>query len=222
MNIFRAINRWVRPYMYDDEIVEPKKERKTTKKKVKVSKITKEDKKPTELDAVSRGELGVRIITLNEQLDEDSAFQRLDKSHSHIAYYFHSHNRHQIAVRFEPQSGFRYYKRNEQKRKSFKPLLYPMYQRFDKTHLIPVGFHGSESDPRLLIGWSSTLNRGGIKKHEDKVTNINQAHTIYWFVDVEKHRDSGGAYWTSTVWFEDGELLDKKKFYDKSKFHWPN
>ncbi|MCG1060635.1 hypothetical protein PZN54_11100 [Staphylococcus capitis] len=220
MNVFRAINRWVRPYMYDDEIKIPKKERKETKKQVKLTKITKAHKKPTELEAVKRGQLGVKLITLKEVLDKDSAFQRLDKSDSHIAYYFHSSNKHQIAVRFEPQSGFRYYKRNDIKRKNFKPLIYPKYESSDKTHLIPVGFHGSENDPRLLIGWSSKLNRGGIKKHEEKVININQNHTIYWFVDVEKHRDSGGAYWTSTVWFEDGSLLDEKKFYDKSKFHW--
>ena len=189
MNVFRAINRWVRPYMYDDEIKIPKKERKETKKQVKLTKITKAHKKPTELEAVKRGQLGVKLITLKEVLDKDSAFQRLDKSDSHIAYYFHSSNKHQIAVRFEPQSGFRYYKRNDIKRKNFKPLIYPKYESSDK-------------------------------KHEEKVININQNHTIYWFVDVEKHRDSGGAYWTSTVWFEDGSLLDEKKFYDKSKFHW--
>ncbi|HCU8763828.1 TPA: hypothetical protein OVG04_002641 [Staphylococcus aureus] len=220
MNILRSINKWVRPYMYDDEIKTPPKKRKETKKKVKVKKLTKNDKKPTELDAVKRGEIGIKMITVNYALDKDSAFQRLDKSHSHIAYYHHTREKHQIAVRFEPQSGFRYYQRNERKRRNFKPLIEPKYEAWDKTHLIPVGFHGSENDPRLLIGWSSRLNRGAIKKHEDKVTNVNQGHTIYWFVDVEKHRESGGAYWTSTVWFEDGSLVDEQKFYDKSKFHW--
>ncbi|WP_158262027.1 hypothetical protein [Staphylococcus gallinarum] len=43
---------------------------------MKVNKITKNNKKPTELDAVNRGELGVKIITLNNQLDNESAFQK--------------------------------------------------------------------------------------------------------------------------------------------------
>ena len=221
MNIFRAINKWIAPYKYDNEIEQTKKERSSKKKKVKLNKVTKEDKKPTELDAVNRGELGVKIITLNNQIDEDTAFQRLDNSASHIAYYYHSNNRHQIAVRFEQQSGFRYYQRNPAKLQRFKPMIYPKNKTYDKTHLIPLGFNGTENYPRLNIGWNRKLNRGAIKKHEQKVININKNHTIFWFVDVEKRNESE-AYWTSTVWFEDGELLDRKKFVDKDKFHWPS
>ena len=219
INILRAIHKWLEPYKYDNEVEEPIKHRSTEKKHVKVRKLTKADKKPTELDAVKRGELGVQIITLNNALDSDIAFQRLDKSKSHIAYYYHSQDKHQIAVRFEAGSGFRFYKRNDLKRKSFKPLIYPMYQTYDKTHLIPVGFHGSENDSRLLVGWSSKLNRGSIKRHEDKVIHINKDHTVYWYVDIER-KGKKGAFWTSTVWFEDGTVADKRKFYDKSQFHW--
>ncbi|HHX0046044.1 hypothetical protein L6D11_13920 [Staphylococcus aureus] len=221
MNMLRAVHKWIEPYKYDNEIKNAKtpKVKKEKKKPVKIRKLTKQDKKATELDAVNRGELGVQIITLNSQMDYTTAFKRIEQSDSHIAYYYHSKNRHQIAVKFEQQSGFRYYKRNDLKRKKFKPLIYPKYVSFDKTHLIPVGFHGSESDPRLLIGWSSKLNRGSIKHHEEKVISINQDFTVLWFIDIEKV-DNGSAYWTSKVWFEDGELIDEKKFYDKSKFHW--
>ncbi|MDW3953386.1 hypothetical protein QI339_12245 [Staphylococcus saprophyticus] len=221
MGVLKEIHKWIEPYKYDNEVEQDKKTLSMKKKKVHVSKITKNDKTPTELDAVNRGELGVKIITLNEQLDNETAFQRMDKSGSHIAYYYHSGDRHQIAVRFEPQSGFRYYKRNSSKLKTFKPIIEPKYSEWDKTHLIPLGFHGSESDPRLLIGWSRKLNRGAIKKHEDKVTRINKDHTIYWFIDIEKTKEDS-AYWTSTVWFEDGALAEKQKFYDKDKFKWPN
>lgn len=62
----------------------------------------------------------------------------MDSSGLYIAYYYHSKDRRQIAVLFEPQSGYRYYKRNSSK--------------WDKTHLISLGFHGSENDPRLLRG----------------------------------------------------------------------
>lgn len=218
MNIFRAINKWIAPYKYDNEVVQVKKERTNKKKKIKVSKITKADKKPTELDAVNRGELGIKIINLKSPINDESAFQKLDNSASHIAYYYHSKDKHQIAVRFEPRSGFRYYKRNDIKRKNMKVLIEAKNKPTDKTHLIPIGFHGSDSDPRLLIGWSRTLNRGSIKNHEERVTIANKDHTIYWFVNVEKHK--GGAYWTSTVWFEDGDLFERKKFNDKDEFYW--
>lgn len=219
MGIIKAIHRWLEPYKYDNEIPKPLKQRTDKKKRVKVSKITKNDKKPTELDAVNRGEIGVKIITLNNEMTPDIAFDKMDKSASHIAYYYHSSTKHQIAARFEPKSGFRYYKRNDIKRKNFKPMIYNKYSASDKTHLIPVGFHGSENDPRLLIGWSRKINRGGIKRHEEQVTNINKEYSIYWFVDVEK-MTNGGAKWTSTVWFEDGSIVDKKKFYDNDKYHW--
>ena len=221
MGILKDIHRWIEPYKYDNEVIQPQKKLSMKKKSVKVNKITKSDKKPTELDAVNRGELGVKIITLNNQLDNETAFQKMDRSGSHVAYYYHSKDRHQIAVRFEPQSGFRYYKRNSSKLQGFKPLIVPKYSEWDKTHLIPLGFHGSESDPRLLIGWSRKLNRGAIKKHEDKVIRINKDYTIYWFIDIEKTK-SDSAYWTSTVWFEDGALAEKQKFYDKDKFKWPH
>lgn len=219
MNVLRAIHRWIEPYKYDNEIKQPTKQQSSKKKAVKVSKLTKKDKQPTELDAVNRGELGVKIITLNNQLDSNTAFEKIDQSYSHIAYYHHSKDRHQIAVKFEPASGFRYYKRNDLKRKKFNPLIYPKYGSSDKTHLIPVGFHGSENDPRLLIGWSSKLNRGEIKKHEEKIITINKDYTVLWFIDIKK-AENDSAYWTSTVWFEDGSLIDQKKFYDKDKFHW--
>ncbi|MBZ5280819.1 hypothetical protein QCE96_08195 [Staphylococcus aureus] len=219
VNIFKAINKWFRPYLYDNEIIEEKKQIKNTKKRVKKTKLTKSDKKPTEIDAVMRGELGVKIITMNRELNKESAFDRLDKSDSHVAYYYHSSERHQLAVKFEPKSGFRYYKRNASKLKAFKPFVYPIGKPYDKTHLIPVGFHGSESDPRLLIGWNSKLNRGDIRKLESKVININKDYTVLWFVDIEM-QNNGSAKWTSTVWFEDGELLDEKVFHDKDKFHW--
>ncbi|MDU0936932.1 MAG: hypothetical protein E7A88_00140 [Dermabacter sp.] len=54
-----------------------------------------------------------------------------------------------------------------------------------------------------------------------KVININKDYTIFWFVDVEK-TSNGSAKWTSTVWFEDGSIVDKKTFYDKDKYHWPS
>ncbi|MBW9071380.1 hypothetical protein, partial [Agrobacterium pusense] len=107
MGVLREIHKWIEPYKYDNEIKLPTKKRTGKKKSVKVSKITKHDKKPTELDAVNRGELGIKIITLSNEMSHDSAFEKMDKSSSHIAYYYHSSTRHQIAARFEPKSGFR-------------------------------------------------------------------------------------------------------------------
>lgn len=56
-------------------------------------------------------------------MNEDIAFQKMNNSASHIAYYFHSSTKHQIAARFEPASGFRYYKRNDIKRKTLNQLF---------------------------------------------------------------------------------------------------
>ncbi len=89
MGIIKAIHKWLEPYKYDNEEEQPVKQRTDRKKQVKVSKITKQDKKPTELDAVNRGELGVKIITLNSEMNPDTAFEKMDKSESHIDYYHH-------------------------------------------------------------------------------------------------------------------------------------
>ena len=55
MGIIREIHKWLEPYKYDNEVEVPSKKKTNKKKHVKVGKITKSDKKPTELDAVNRG-----------------------------------------------------------------------------------------------------------------------------------------------------------------------
>lgn len=54
----------------------------------------------------------------------------------------------------------------------------------DATHLIPFGYHGSESDTRLLVMFPSSYNRVAMRKAEDKASNWK--NDVIWFVSIEQ------------------------------------
>lgn len=122
-------------------------------------------------------------------------------------WYFHDKTRHQVFARFEPESGMRYKDRNSGKRRKLTALIYPKnVGEFDRTHVVPFGYHGSENDPRLVIGWDSNQNRVALNKFEQQIKAINQP--IYWFTDIR--RTSYGAVWRYAIFsVENGQLIDK-------------
>lgn len=74
-------------------------------------------------------------------------------------------------------------------------MLYPEgKEAFDRTHIVPIGFHGTESDNRLLVGWNSNQNRVQINKFEKKVRKFNDRKRSYGlqiFVNSRMEQQSG-------------------------------
>lgn len=98
----------------------------------------------------------------------------------------------QVLGHFGSNSGNRYKARSSAERKKLKPFLYPNQGKaYDRTHLIPIGYHGSESDQWLLVGWDSDQNRNDLKEFEKAVKKLD--FPIFWYTEVRK--ESYGASW---------------------------
>ena len=101
-----------------------------------------EEKAKTEF--LKTGAISVDLVTINSVMTEERALNRLINSDSSVVYYCHESGHHQIAVKFDKGSAWKYHERNESKRKRLKPIIEHKKSGLgDKTHLIPVGFHGS-------------------------------------------------------------------------------
>lgn len=219
------IDKWIRPYAYihEDKVakttVKSKPQKVVKKGKRKRPTLTPEEEKEKR-EFLKTGAIGVDLVTINEVMTEEKALNRLNNSASSIAYYCHELGHHQIAVKFDKGSAWKYHERNEGKRKKLKPIIEHKKEGLgDKTHLIPIGFHGSENDERLLVRFDSKINKGELKKAEEYVSKINIDETILWFVDIVKQVDET-AIWYMTVWGEDRNIILQKSFHDKNKFRW--
>lgn len=165
--------------------------------------------------------LGIKLIDLSSELNNEEALKNMQASETNIAYYWHDESKHQVAVKFAKGGIKQEYKtRDNQERRRLEPLIYPKRKvGFDRTHVIPIGYHGSESDKRLLVGFSSKINRNYLKKFEDKVASLNSKETVLWFVDIQLQEDKS-AKWFATVWNENGDVMLRRTFHDKSEFTW--
>lgn len=225
MSIFEKIERWLHPYRYAFEEEEVK-EFTTKKKRAKQNfkgkikpKMSEQDEKAKK-EFLSRGEIGIEIVTVSKQLNKTDALKTLDRSDYSIGYFHHDSDSHQLAVKFNTNSGWLYHERNEGKRKKLQPLVYMKNKKLeDKTHMIPIGFHGSENDERLLVGFHGKINKGSLKTLEEYVTNVNSKEPILWFVDIRRQADQT-AIWNATVWDEEHNLIADESFHDKSQFVW--
>lgn len=225
MTVFESIDRWLRPYRYhfeDEKLIEFKEQQKRKKKNIKQKskrKLSTEEQKKTK-EFLLRGGLGVELTTVNNVLNEESALRMLLRSSHNIGFFYHDDNYHQLAIKFKENSSWKYKERNEGKRKKLKPLVYhknPKTQ--DKTHMIPIGFHGSEDDARLLIGFSAKINKGDLKNFEDYVAKINDNEEILWFVNIQKQSDNT-VVWQATVWDVHNKIIAEETFHDKADFEW--
>ena len=131
---------------------------------------------------------------------------------------YHDSTHHQVIGCFAPGMGFAHKGRDGASRKRLKPLVYPIQDKpFDRTHLIPIGYHGSEEDPRLLIGWDSEVNRNLFNDFEQAVKK--EKRTIYWVTLVEK--TNYGARWEYKIYdYKTGKLLSELTNEMKSRFVW--
>ncbi|MEB6279112.1 hypothetical protein [Staphylococcus gallinarum] len=225
MGVLENVDRWLRPYRYhfeDQEIREHKEQKKRKKKKLKRNTkriVSLEEQKKTK-EFLARGEIGVKLTTLNSILKKEKVLQLLQRSGYNLGYFYHDKDYHQLAIKFKANSSWRYKERNGAKIKKLKPLVYHKDTRTqNRTHMIPIGFHGSEDDARLLVGFSAKINKGELKKFENYIANVNDREEILWFINIVRQKDNT-AIWHATVWDKDNNIIDEKKFHDKSQFVW--
>ncbi|MEB6038017.1 hypothetical protein [Staphylococcus pseudoxylosus] len=207
INVLEYIDNWFRPEKYKN------------RKKVKLVKKSKSDKKEGK-EILKRGKIGIELIDMPNALDTKEVAKQLMQSNSHIGYFFHDSYCHQLAVKFEANSSKRFQVRNGSKRKQLEPLLEPEKKEVqDATHLIPVGYHGSENDRRLLVGFDRKINRKYLKNFEDEIKEINKTKEILWFVNIIKQKDNT-VKWYAYIWDNKGNVIKQKMFHDKNKFKW--
>ena len=219
------VDKWVRPYAYihEEKIVtevdtKGKRRNKKIKNKRKPKLSVAEEKAKTEF--LATGAIGIELVTVNDVMTKKDALNRMVNSSSQIAYYCHENNHHQIAVKFDEGSAWKYYARNEGKLKKLNPIIEHKKKGLgDKTHIIPVGFHGSENDERLIVRFDSKINRGALKKAEEYIANINMQEPVLWFVDIVK-QENDTAIWYMTVWDNKHQIITEKSFHDYNKFNW--
>lgn len=169
---------------------------------------------------LERNLLGVEVVTVNEKVDSDEVVNDLLLADADIVFYSHTQTNHQVWAKFEHGSSKRFSYRSDVKRRELEPVIHPKnYYKTDRTHIFPIGYHGSESDYRLLVGWDSHQNRTGINQFERKVGRYNEKNTILWFVDIERQAD-GSAIWRSKVWNEEGKQIFVQQWHDRKKYVW--
>lgn len=134
----------------------------------------------------------IRVYNCTKPLTD--AIKSRNKPGPDKVYCYRGPQRVQVFACFAPGSGRRWTNRDDAARKQLRPVLYPnLGEAFDRTHLIPIGFHGSENDPRLVVGWDKDQNRNLLKKFEQRAIDLNQKIPIYWMTEIEK--TPKGAIW---------------------------
>lgn len=225
MHILERFERWLHPYRFafeeeDLKEVVVKNKRKKQKFKGTIKGSMSKAQLANKYDVLSRGDIGIDLVTVQKAMNDTQALKLLDRSGFNIGYFHHDTNKHQLACKFDKNSAWLYHERNESKRKRLKPLVYHADSKHqDKTHMIPIGFHGSENDERLLVGFSSAINKGDLKNFEKYIININASEPVLWYISIEKQTDNT-AIWKAIVWDENHNIIAKESFHDKNKFVW--
>ena len=126
--IYYKADKWLRPYRYhfEDETFEKAKS-KGKRKKQKIRgrmnyKLNNEDEKAKKA-FLETGDIGIELVTINKALNNNDALNRLLRSGSQMAYYFHDEQQHQIAVKFDAGSSAKYHARIDKKRKGLDLII---------------------------------------------------------------------------------------------------
>lgn len=217
-SIYAKIRLWFQPYWKPKRPIDSQAKTKTVKEtddsKKKKKKKVKEKHWTEYLEPSQKHDTYCKVITYPEVI---KPFKMKNQPAYDTIWCYHSNEMHQVYGHFKPKAGFRYNKRDDKKRKQLKPLIFPMQDKpFDRTHLIPIGYHNSENDRRLLIGWDSQQNRGPFNKFEQR--QKKRQVPIYWLTEVV--RTPVGAKWKFTIFSEEGAILDSLETEMISKFIW--
>lgn len=226
--IYAKIRLWFQPYWIPKYEIKDKSKKSKKNKKGKHNKQGQPKRKPKQpikkkkkekhwteyLEGTQNYDTYCKVITYPEEI---KPFQMRTQPAYDTIWCFHNDSMHQVYGHFKAKAGFRYKTRNDKKRKMLKPLIFPRQNKpFDRTHLIPIGYHNSENDQRLLIGWDSKQNRGPFNKFEQR--QKKRMIPIYWFTQVTK--TPVGARWNFKIFSEDGALLDQLETEMVSPFIW--
>ena len=138
----------------------------------------------------------IPVFNVNDRLDNHIKLKNKPKLNSIWSY--HDFDVHQVFGHFSQGAGFINKERNDEERAKLKPWLKPVKpkKKYDRTHVIPFGYHGSESDPRLVVGWSSKHNQNELKEFEKK--QKHRREDIYWFTEIKKEQYQ--AIWTYKIY----------------------
>lgn len=224
--IYARIRLWIQPYWVPKYELEDKPRKKKKKKKgkqpqapqKKKKKVKKKKKKEQHwtayLEGTEKYDTFCKVVTYPEEI---IPFQTEIQPGYDTIWCYHDDKMHQVLGHFKANAGYRYKDRNDKKRKQLKPLIFPRQNKpFDRTHLIPIGYHNSENDQRLLIGWDSKQNRGPFNTFEQR--QKQRMIPIYWFTQVE--RTPVGARWTFRIFSEQGAILDELETEMIAPFIW--
>ena len=183
LSLYARIRQMIQPYYRP----KPKGQKRKSKKEQKV-----EIAAAAEMSKSVNGDKDVLISLRNTKTPLTSAAAIKPKPRPDQAWFYGDANMLQIFACFDAKAGYRYPDRSDTERKKLKPLLFPDEGKpFDRTHLIPIGYHGSEKDNRLLVGWNSEQNRNILNEFEKRAKEI--PHPIYWLTSI--NRVPGGMDW---------------------------
>ena len=137
------------------------------------------------------------------------------------AWFHHDRSVHELFSHLIPGAAKMYSGRRLSSRNRLHPVIKPTYKDqtpYDRTHLLPFGYHGVESDPRLLIGWDRQMNQGPMRLFEER--QKKRRKPIYWLARIT--RTPFGAIWYYGVWdAATMELLDEATWEMKDTvFDW--
>ena len=105
-------------------------------------------------------------------------------------WFYHDAAHHEIGAYLPKDTAFAF--------TELKPLVYPrMNVAYDRTHLIPFGYHGIENNSALVIGWSSSHNRNELRNFEIEMNKKNKTKDLVWFTYVTRKPEYG--VWTYKV-----------------------
>lgn len=212
LTILEKIDKFFNPWKYDNEAFETIEAYKTPRNRT-IGIAAQE--------IVDSDILGINLEVQKEPFDVVQAINVLAKEPPDNGLYYHDLDVHQVAVKFKPLSFKRYQARSDKARRKLKPILYPKVESYDKTHVIPVGYHGSENDIRLLVGWDRKQNQQDMRLFEDDIKKINKKKGFIWYTSITLQNQSDfSAIWKTTIVDETGEILLEKTFHDTSSFKW--
>lgn len=159
------------------------------------------------------------MAVLNYPKSLDNAIKLKTKPKKNRIWVYHDKDRHQLFAHLDVRSGFKCKTRNDELRRNMIPWIKPkVKKKYDRTHVLPIGYHGSDGDPRLIIGWDSEHNQNELKNFEFR--NKKRDEPIYWFTDIRK--DKYGATWSYKIYsVKTKKLIDSLTLrMDKTQFMW--
>lgn len=121
-----------------------------------------------------------------------------------------------LLAHFTTGAGFRYHQRRDNERRKIKLSIFPKNVPFDRTHLIPFGYHNQENNRFLIIGWNREDNQTTLRLFEEK--QKTRQCPIYWQTLIDHYEDT--VTFTYNIFNEDFCLLDSIKLESHGKFMW--